>query len=1367
MPTYEVAAPDGRRFQIEGETPPGESDLDEIFKARPAPSAQPEQTPAFDTTTTHAEPTAADHLDLKRGSSPIAGIGHGLSTLGKGAVAGLGDLGRIAFRPITDELYPEQAVRGKLPDAGENVDALLASEKLPAKDLRALPKSLQMTGSAAQGLIETAPRMAAVAGLQVAGVPAPVGAGMVFGATEQGFDPKQAIVAAALPFIGKFSGRIAEEAATAFGVDSATAMNWIKGLAATAGPAGVLAADQEREISKLPKDQREQARIDMWANIAGQVALGPMGVEFEKKGAQNAIQDLNAIQKEATLRNGQSTTDKNQLQIGTQTQPAINRETTANDVAAIERRDAEAANARLENLAKINTEKSGDTAKKMPGEQVGSKESDESKILEGADAGRPALRTSSIDAENIKEAPAEIGARPPQERQRIGQSVGESGTQDPLSTLISSWQDEKGNAVNETVVGTVGKVSQLLQDLSNPEKQARSAGDLLRLLQEELPKLPEEKSNQIKKAIYATINLNAGALGQEGMGAAKLGEVGQSGDSSVTGLAERVRKEREAAGQTAATQPGEGIAPEASVERGRALLPHADPEQIMSDFEASNKFSSDDVAIVRAKAEQLAIETNLAEEKFGTDSPEFKAAFKVESDWAARTKKMQTEWAKSGHAQQGEVDIDTGTFSGLARAFKEDTGKDFNPKQAQTAKRKAGKVKEATGQADTAKSNLYDHLERESNRTNAEQRAFDAANKTVREWAIRRVQAEIKARVAKPGKDAELAKIQKDAAEKGFQAAQKVAREAAVKLAKAENETRIKEATAKTNEVQDKAAKDALDAASKTVRDAATRLAEAETKAQVAKAGREKKAAEADVKAAKKIAEAANKQKREAAIRAAKTETALRVARADVPGYAWKKAREYINDGMDDFNNIRNKVATDMGLSVEKVTAALAQDKRSKYLADEVWKKQQIARKLKQQAKQWLKETSTPAYLRAIQSVPKILFSLKVGFHGTVALGTHAPMVAFQPRFWNTYIRDFGKMYRMVGSRTYYERQVQDLIRRPNYITARRAGLVNDPFMYEDFNSPDTAKYFGGLTGMGNRGYSVLKILRQDMFDQMWSKLPKTAQVPEVAKAVADGLNHATGVVKGSAPGGANLALFAPRLEASRVAWLAVDPVKALKSFISWEDATQGEKVFAINQVKEKAWVAGTLFGMLAINAGFLAATGSKQKINLDDPMKNDFLKFKAFGMSFSYGNAMISMARLPVRLYQIRQSNGGKLRNVIHPDESSYTVLGEYARSQLSPFASLASSLWFKSDWQNRPLPNSNRPVPKRQALQGVKPYTWPEFWSEQVLPIPIEEATREVWQHGLGMSPNQIKHMRKAMATIAVMSATGGRLVEDTSVK
>jgi hypothetical protein len=47
------------------------------------------------------------------------------------------------------------------------------------------------------------------------------------------------------------------------------------------------------------------------------------------------------------------------------------------------------------------------------------------------------------------------------------------------------------------------------------------------------------------------------------------------------------------------------------------------------------------------------------------------------------------------------------------------------------------------------------------------------------------------------------------------------------------------------------------------------------------------------------------------------------------------------------------------------------------------------------------------------------------------------------------------------------------------------------------------------------------------------------------------------------------------------------------------------------------------------------------------------------------------------------------------------------------------------------------------------------------------LEEAAREVWQNGLGMKPEQVSGARKALATIAVMAATGGRLVDDRNTK
>lgn len=747
------------------------------------------------------------------------------------------------------------------------------------------------------------------------------------------------------------------------------------------------------------------------------------------------------------------------------------------------------------------------------------------------------------------------------------------------------------------------------------------------------------------------------------------------GSADIAGLAERVRKRREAAGKTAETVPGQGIAPEASVERGRQLLQTTNPDQVMSEFEATKKLSSDGVAVVRAKAEQLARVTNDTEEKFGTDSDEWRKAFDEESAWAKRTKAMQTEWAKAGHAQQGEVDIDTGTFTGMARIHRDATGKEFTPEQAGNAKVRAKKEKAANESANAAQAAVLDHItNRAKGITDAEKRATDAASKTVRE--------------------------------------------------------------------------------------AAARMAEAENKQRVAKTVAEKKVADIEAARAKKLLDAAQKRVRDQAVLAAKKAQA---ALADPAAQAWDKARSYIEKGMDNFDDIRNKLAVDLGQSVDKVTRLLASDKRAKYLTDDAWRKQLTARELKQNSRNWLISLDVPAYKKWLATVPRALFSLKVGFHGTVALGTHAPMIAFQPRFWESYARNYGKMYRMNFGKAYYERQVQDLVRNPNYTVSQRAGLQNNPHVFEDYTSPDTMQWMGALTAMGNRGYFVLKLLRQDMFDQHWNNLPKTQKIPEVAAAIADSVNHATGVTQRGAPfKGASVAFFAPRLEASRAAWLVVDPLKAADTFFNWKNADPGQKWFAVNQLKEKAWIFGTMGGVLALNAGLLAAMNSKQKINWDDPMKSDWLKFKVGGMTVSYGNAFLNLTRMPARLWAVRNPQG-RLGKSVQPGDKMSEVVGEYIRSQLAPASSITADLVTTTDFKGRPLPGSNYPVPKRQRQQGIEPYTWSEYITEAVAPIPVEEAIKEVWGQGMGMSPDQIKKYRKAFITWSFMSGTGGRMTED----
>lgn len=877
-----------------------------------------------------------------------------------------------------------------------------------------------------------------------------------------------------------------------------------------------------------------------------------------------------------------------------------------------------------------------------------------------------------------------------------------------------------------------------------------SRAELFRLYDEEYKRLISEQKEaspappppEPQPTVPATGNAESGALlpppepgetGEKGGGAAHVEEIPETGAGGEKyGVAARIREERARAGQVDPVPPGEGINAPDSVDRGRELLRGgAKAEDALAAFEQNKRLSSDDMALVRAHGEALAAGARTIEEQHGTDSPEYRAAQKALSDWDKRSKAMQTEWHKTGMAQQGETDIDTGSFTGLNRAHQQDTGTEIPTEHVPTAKKIAKTVKGAKDEAAQATVKLFDEIKSGPDMAQAERRALDAASKTVREADIRMAKAENDARVA----DAELKR--------------------------------------EVQKVQEQAAAQAQKAASKTVREEAIVAARAESAKRVMAAQKQKAISDQQLKAAQRAKEAAEDRVRKAAAKVAEAE---RKAQADPIKRVWDRAKVYIEQGVDNFDDVRTKVATDLGMTNDQVSRMMARTKKAKYLADDVWMKQQKARRIHEQAKRWLTNLEFPAYQKALSLIPRAMFSMKVGFHGSVALGTHAPMVAFQPKFWKSYAQNFGRMYKLIGSPAYYERQVQDLLRRPNYITARRAGLVNDPFHYEEYYIPGAkiseaipqiskavADKFNALTGMGNRGYSVLKILRQDMFDQMWNQLPKTQQIPGVAEALSNQINHATGVTKASAPKGLHVALFAPRLEASRVAWLAVDPAKAAMTFLNWKKATPGDRAFAINQLKEKAWVAGTSATLLAINQGMLSLTGSDQKINVTDPMRSDFLKFKVAGSTVAYGNPMITMARMPARIWAIGASDGGKLRNVVYPDEKAGTAFFDYVRSQMSPFAGTVATLLLRADPTGRTLPSSVQNMPMRLRRQGIAPFTWPEFVTETFSPIPIQESLKDVWQEGFGMSPEQRKAYAKGVAKAMLMGATGARINED----
>jgi hypothetical protein len=851
-----------------------------------------------------------------------------------------------------------------------------------------------------------------------------------------------------------------------------------------------------------------------------------------------------------------------------------------------------------------------------------------------------------------------------------------------------------------------------------------------------------------------------------GMGGATPSEFSpEVATPDVYGIAERVRESRAAAGQVEPVEPGQGIAAKDSVEAGRQLIQSGvDPIKVMDEFEKTKRLSSEDMAVSRAYGETLAAQARTIEETKGTGSPEYQKAYDELSAWDKRSKAMQTEWHKSGMAQQGMTDLDTGSFTGLAREFKDQTGKDFSKGQEKVAQRKAKSVKEVKAEEQQAREVFVKATQETRSLTDAEKAAQQAVWRQHREAAIRGAKAENAKRLADIDRADAVMAVQEAAKKRAQDAVNKTLTGMAKKAADLENAKRVK------------AADDRL---------------------KIAEAARKK----ADIKLRKAQAEIRN-----AAIKAVRANNKLRVLKADLPDWAWTKAKEYIVTGHENLNDIVAKIGTDTGLSNKQVLDALGKDKRKKYLADDLWKKQQRVRLLDQSAKRWLKQQQMPFLLRKGEQLASGMFNLKIGggLHGFVALGTHAPMMFFRPNLAKLYIQKYGQMASMIKNRAFYEASIQDLQRRPNYRRAQEAGLGNNPYMFEDFSTGTMApwkKFLGvdklqAALGAGNRGYSVLKFLRQDLFDLAWDKLNLTEKTPEMAKVIATIANHETGWSQKAGFRGAHLGLFAPRLLMAKTGYVFGDPLKALgvaakmaaSTVSNWEKATPAEKYFAAHVFKEKATVIATMASMLAINQAILSALGSDQKINGVpeelggkgfDPMASDFLKFKGAGKTVSYGNSFIALARLPLRI-QANIENKSKLNKIVYEDENVYKTIGNFARTQLSPAAGAATDLAFGRDFQGRPLPSKgfgtmegDSNVPKRLRAQGVQPYTWPEYLTVTALPIPLAEAMHDVWHDGYGLDEKGVDWMQKLWAIIqtipetGAMALTGARIGEDYDVK
>jgi hypothetical protein len=841
-----------------------------------------------------------------------------------------------------------------------------------------------------------------------------------------------------------------------------------------------------------------------------------------------------------------------------------------------------------------------------------------------------------------------------------------------------------------------------------------------------------------------------------------------------------------------APEPGEGVTKEEAITHGRDLISKgADPEKMVQDFKTDKKISYDNISAVRARLEELAKETNKAIDQFGEDSPEAKAAFEKEGNWRKEIKPMQTEWAKIGMSQQGETDIDTGSLMGLKRAFKDKTGKDFTPTQEKKAKDLSEKVKLLTNEVEELKNKLTEAVDKaikdnQGNKDKGIKERSKAIAKTIRKGKLSRPGVFSAATPASLVWDTAL-EIAAKTIEIGGATAEAVAKGIADGIEYIKNSDWYK-GTDKKDEAE-KAFMEFMENSipsdeTKSIKRLEKQLEDLQLKK--VKPSRNKREISAKEK---ELKEKIFEEKVKLGLVPSKTEIPvnkkiiteaekfdkLTTQFVDKKGNdfsmdevrdIWDYAKKEYLDKESSYKDMLSGVSKDLGLTSEQVRYAISQPKGARQITDEMYTKQNRRNTAISVAKNWVKEADSSKVKKFLKAIPSFFFGLKVFGHGTVGMITHSGTNIFKPSSWNTYWPNFFRQFKYAyGPTAGYEKAMEDLTLEPDFTFWKRAGLAVEPSkVYDDYQS--FSKYFGRLGVAGDRGFNALKIYRYDLAKSIYDKLSNVEKSdPNTAKEIAKIVNHSTGSANVIIPKALNVAFFAPRLEAARWARLIVEPAKAVNTFVNWNKATPAQKAAAKVVTKRAGEMLGTYAALLAANQGLLTASGSKQSINVTDPTKSDWMKFKAGDKTIELTGGIVStltfIARMIENSVQSQKSMKGLDKNRLSRVEK---IVGNYARGKFSPFLSTVTDFATQADFMGRPLPFS-----KDKPKSGEERYTWPEYLLEQQAPIPIAEGINETIQtmKDKGITEVHAKQILEGAFTFFVVGGTGARIKNETPQK
>ncbi len=491
----------------------------------------------------------------------------------------------------------------------------------------------------------------------------------------------------------------------------------------------------------------------------------------------------------------------------------------------------------------------------------------------------------------------------------------------------------------------------------------------------------------------------------------------------------------------------------------------------------------------------------------------------------------------------------------------------------------------------------------------------------------------------------------------------------------------------------------------------------------------------------------------------------------------FREARtDFVEQGVTDFNKIVDGLSARHGLKREIIVKGLSEPRGvSRNLTDEMWVKQQAARRISSAAKTAVQELLQNKFSKGLKfaaEAPRRI--ILAGHFGAFTKSHLSDQLFYNPETYGRNFKDSWSLATKRGIAQHEQRLLSEFNPTdPEVKLALRAGLnVGEGgagrFAKETSEVTGTGKLLGKVTDKlqnvpgfkataeflkpdrASMAFDELRISRMRIFRKELARLsPEERGDIEQVKALASVINHDTGTTA-SGSRTMRFIFMSPRLLPAQAAHTFIDIPKALVQTgmgVNYAKAAPAMRYVA----RKTAILAGAYTGALAANAGIGLATGDKRfmpNFGQEGAGKASFLRPKLFGYSVPV-SPTVELLKLPVQMIAAGASaRKGDSKSLVALTRGLQTVMGR----QNPLFSVVEESLFGQNIVTGRPTPFPGV-TGKTEPTKNRPRMGWIEYAGTK-MPIPAANYLREFYDESVshGMPPKDALEWVKYLGKSAI---------------